>query len=299
MSDDQGDRGLDTTERLGGGVGPFLGGIASGMVLLAIVWVIMTGANNGGGGGSSGQAGEPAAGGPTTSQAATAGAALDDTAEHVSTPPVPTTLDRCTTASRRLDVPLRDARAALGQWAVHVGAMNQLVVGALTLSQATAFWNQTRMAAYRHIGDFDAAMRALRHRGVDCPAPGLVGSASSPELRACTQHVAAQADQLDAARTAIHTWSRHVKAMDMLRMGKLSPTKATQMWLAMWQRGKHEIDSYTQAARTTNHTPGCDGSVAAPASGSGSHASHESNAQGGGGSGSAPASPSESPMQMN
>jgi hypothetical protein len=167
--------------------------------------------------------------------------------------------------------------------------MNQLVVGALTLSQASAFWNQTRVAAYRHIGDFDTAERALRRKGIDCPMPDLLGTAASPELRACSQHVAAEADQLDAARTAIRTWSHHVKAMDMLRMGKLSPTKATQMWLSMWQRGKDEIDRYTHAARTTNHTPGCDGSVAPPSSGSGSA----------GGSGSAPASPSGSPMQMN
>jgi hypothetical protein len=297
MSDVQGDDGLDTTERLGGGVGPFLGGIASGCVLLAIVWVIMTGAGNGGdsggnGGNGGGQAGEPVAGGPTTSQAAAAGgAALDDTADHVSAAPVPTTLDRCTAASQNLDVPLRDARAALGQWAVHVGAMNKLVVGALTLPQASAFWNQTRKAAYRHIGDFDTALRGLRRRGIDCPNPGFLRTGSSPELRACSRHVAAQANQLDAARTAIRTWSNHVQAMDMLRSGKLSPAKATRMWLAMWQRGTHEIDTYTEAARTTNQTPGCDGSVAPASSGSGSHGSH--------GSGSAPASPSESPMQMN
>jgi hypothetical protein len=285
MSGDQGDRELEGTDRVGGGVGPFLGGIASGMVLLGIIWVIMTGGSNGGSG-SNGQAGEPVSGGATSSQPNASGGSVNDTAERAPANPPPTTLDRCTTASRRLEVPLRAGRAAIGQWAVHVGAMNQLVVGALTLSQATAFWNQTRIAAYRRVGEFETADRALQRRGIDCPAPDQLGTASSPELRACSQHVAAEADQLAAARTAITTWSHHVRAMDMLRAGKLSPTKATQMWLAMWQRGKGEIDRFAHAARTTNHTPGCDGSAAPLPSGSGGH-------------GGSPSSPSGSPMQMN
>ena len=37
--------------------------------------------------------------------------------------------------------------------------------------------------------------------------------------------------------------------MDMLRMGTLSPEKATEMWLAMWRRGVRDLDAYRAAAR--------------------------------------------------
>jgi hypothetical protein len=189
----------------------------------------------------------------------TAGGGADDVSTDGLFAASSTPLDRCTSAADRLAGSLARAKAALDQWAVHVGAMNQLVTGSITLPQATAFWNRTRVGAYRRIAAFDTADRALRRSGVDCPAPALLGTRSSPALRACSRHVAALTEQLDAARTAISTWADHVQAMDMLRMGKLSPARATQMWLSMWQRGTDQIDRYSAAARAAARTPGCEG----------------------------------------
>jgi hypothetical protein len=237
------------------GFGPFLGGIASGMVLIGLIWVIMTGGGSGSGG--SGDSGQPPGDTSASGQADIGGAAA--VAAGGAADAASTTLGRCTTAAERLGSPLDAAKAAVAQWAVHVGAMNQLVTGSITLPQATAFWNRTRVGAYRRIAAFDTADRALRRSGVDCPAPALLGTRSSPALRACSRHVAALTEQLDAARTAISTWADHVQAMDMLRMGKLSPARATQMWLSMWQRGTDQIDRYSAAARAAARTPGCEG----------------------------------------
>ena len=94
--------------------------------------------------------------------------------------------------------------------------MNKLMVGAITLPQATAFWNETRVGAYDRIGRFEDADAQLERRGVDCPAPRRLGSEAFPELRACAQHVAAELRALGSARTAITTWSHHMHAMDQL-----------------------------------------------------------------------------------
>ena len=253
MSEEQTGEGPADGDRVGG-VGPFLGGIASGMVLVGIVWVIMTG----GSGGSDASGQQPGGGTPTQGVLSSP---MGSASGGGSQAAVPSTLDRCTAAAERLATPLQQAETSLSQWSVHVGAMNQLVVGAITLPQATAFWNQTRVGANRRIADFDAADRGLKREGVDCPTPSMLATRSSGELRACSRHVAALTDEMDAARTAIHTWGHHVQAMEMLRTGKLSPTRATQMWLSMWQRGTDEIDAYRSAARAVRATPGCDGTA--------------------------------------
>jgi hypothetical protein len=137
----------------------------------------------------------------------------------------------------------------MDQWEIHIGAMNKLVVGAITLPQATAFWNQTRVGAQHRIDSFHAAIRTLRGSGVDCPSPGLLDKASSSDLRSCARHVHAELRALEAARTAVNTWDMHVKDMERLRTGKLSPTVATQMWLSMWQRGQDQLKVYRAAVR--------------------------------------------------
>jgi hypothetical protein len=141
----------------------------------------------------------------------------------------------------------------MDQWAVHVGAMNKLVAGELTLQQATAFWNQTRVGAQRQIDRFREAMSTLRRHGVDCPPPGLV-SPASPALRACAHQVAADVRTVQAARTAIRTWDAHVQHMEMLRMGTMSPARATRLWLSLWHRGVHELEAYHDSM---GGAPGC------------------------------------------
>jgi hypothetical protein len=169
---------------------------------------------------------------------------------------------RCVDAVTAARFALRRAASSIDQWEVHVGAMNQLVTGAITLQQATVFWNRTRVGARHRIERFERAREQLQRDGLDCPSPAMLPSGSPPQLRACSGEVAADLRTLQAAGTAIQTWRRHVEAMEMLRMGKLSPSSATQMWLAMWHRGQQEIQTYRAAVQEAHRLPGC--SLAAP-----------------------------------
>jgi hypothetical protein len=165
-------------------------------------------------------------------------------------------MERCVSAAHVLGGPLEAARPALRQWQVHVDAMNQLVVGEITLQQATEFWNRTRVGAQRRVEDFDDSWAALRRQGVDCPTPSLMAPAT-PALRPCAEHVEAQVRVLQAARTSINTWREHVRHMDMLRLGMLSPEKATEMWLSMWRQGVRDLKTYHRAAHHAGMTTGC------------------------------------------
>jgi len=231
-------------------IGLFAGGFAIGVLLVGVLWgavALVTGSDEP----ASGQAGDTQVGVPLGAPSATR-------------PAGPSRMDRCVEAEGVLAGPLREARPALDQWAVHVGAMNKLVVGEITLAQATAFWNQTRVGAYHRIKAFDHAMAPVARKGVDCPAPRLLGTRAPAELRTCSTHVAAEARTLDAAQAAVDTWRHHVTAMDQLRRGKLAPAAATQMWLSMWQRGVQQIDAYRVAAQDVQRGPACDGLAGGP-----------------------------------
>jgi hypothetical protein len=162
-------------------------------------------------------------------------------------PVKPDALAGCRAVDRAQRAPMSAARPALDQWEVHVGAMNKLVVGAISLDQANAFWNQTRVGAARHVHAFLVADRAYR-RGTagPCLRPQRVHAASTP-LHACAAAVAARDRVIRAAETAASTWNGHVKDMEMLRMGDLSPAKATQMWLASWRTGQRQLTKYDHA----------------------------------------------------
>jgi hypothetical protein len=167
-----------------------------------------------------------------------------------------TRLSRCVSAEQSLQEPLEAARPALDQWAVHVGAMNKLVLGEITLQQATDFWESTRLGAHRRVGDFHDAVATLRRHGVDCPSPELLAPGARA-LPSCAREVRADARALRAAQVSIGTWDEHIHHMDMLRLGEMTPAEATRMWLASWQRGQHELDAYEAAARVAEDEDGC------------------------------------------
>jgi hypothetical protein len=168
----------------------------------------------------------------------------------------PLRLERCRRTDARLVPALRAAGPALDQWEVHIDAMNKLVVGAITLHQANAFWSQSRVKAQRHIAVFlSAAHRAsLPSR---CKIPSHEAEHAPARLRSCARRVAADERALSAARTAISTWGHHVRDMDMLRMGKLSPTMANQMWLASWKEGAGQVRAYRAAAHAAPSAGSC------------------------------------------
>ena len=134
--------------------------------------------------------------------------------------------------------------------------MNKLVVGAISLQQATAFWAQTRVGAQARIADFHRADRVPRRLDVTCPMSRPQGG-RSPALRSCVRQVRADSHAVAAARTAVHTWEMHVGDMERLRTGKLSPAAATRMWLSMWQQGVKELHAFHLADRRARRHDHC------------------------------------------
>ena len=173
-----------------------------------------------------------------------------------------TRLMRCVTADRELTDALEEARPALDQWSVHVGAMNKLVVGEITLQQASAFWNSTRRGAARRVGEFRKVMADLRANGLDCPGPHYLAPGAR-SLAPCARRVGAEAQALGAARTAMATWEHHIHDMEMLRSGDLSPQDATAMWLSMWQQGMRDLDAYAADANDVTKQEPCSPGAAA------------------------------------
>ncbi len=212
----------------------YLSGIATGLAALVIGWFLMTVLST-----NNDASADPARG------------LQGDTAA------------RCSTAADTIARPMRRAAASMSQWEIHIGAMNKLVAGDITFRQATSFWNQTRLGADDRINEFERAIAHLQRRGVDCPSPAWLPSHASPQLRACARQVAADMHVLQEARTAINTWRQHVHAMNMRRMGRLSPSTAEQMWLAVWHRGQHQIEAYRLDDAAAHRIHGC-GSAALP-----------------------------------
>lgn len=159
----------------------------------------------------------------------------------------------CRAVSRHQTLALNAADASLAQWQVHVGAMNKLVAGEITLAQAQAFWEQTRVGAHRLIARYRAAALAFAQLDARCPA-ARSGGDEPTALRACRSAVAAEGQALQAGDTAIATWRRHVRDMDMLRMGHLSPAKATMMWRRSWRTGVEQLHAYRAAARAARRS---------------------------------------------
>lgn len=143
---------------------------------------------------------------------------------------------------------LRAAHDSLAQWKVHVGAMNKLVAGTITLDQAQAFWNQTRVGAKRLLARYRTDALAFGRADAVCTGRAPGGARSEP-LRQCRQAISARGEALRAADTAIETWRHHVHDMEMLRMGRMSPATATKMWLRSWRTGVKQLDAYHAAAR--------------------------------------------------
>ena len=246
-------------------VATFVLGVVSTLVVVLTWWLLTsndeaTPAQAGVAGSSELRDASPTDASPTASP--TDGTTEDGTAGDVEA--AASRLERCRSADSSLTQALDAAGPALRQWEVHVGAMNQLVIGEITLQQASDFWNRTRVGARRKVEAFHATMGSLRREGVDCPAPDLLAPGDG-SLLVCARRVDAEVDVLRAARTSITTWGRHVEDMDMLRMGDLSPEEATRMWLSMWRQGVRDLRTYRSADREARALDGCTDADAEPA----------------------------------
>jgi Mrp family chromosome partitioning ATPase len=151
--------------------------------------------------------------------------------------------------------PLHAAAASLEQWQVHVSAMNQLVAGKITLGQAQAFWERTRVEAAQKVRRFHRADRTFAAGQHSCPT--LVTSQNpDPDLAAlsaCRRDIAQRDDALQAARVGIGTWQHHVMDMNMLRAGKMSPTRALRLWNRYWKQGVAELHHYHKQLHQTDN----------------------------------------------
>ena len=191
---------------------------------------------------------------PSTAVPSTAlpSAALPSTEGSVNAGESTIELARCREVFEAQSAPLRAAAASLDQWEVHIGAMNKLVTGAITLKQATQFWNQTRVGASTKLQSFAAARERFQQRSARCPAPSNSGTAIPPERRACYRAVAARNQTLRLAIVSLETWQQHVHHMEMLRRGEMTAQDATRLWLQSWRTGNDQVRAYRAAARAAN-----------------------------------------------
>ncbi len=177
---------------------------------------------------------------------------VSEETEQTSAPqdPAATRLDHCEEVYEAQTRPLQAVAPAMSQWEVHIGAMNKLVAGAISLPQATQFWNQTRVGARENLQKFSVAQREFDERTARCPAPPDSGEVPT-ELRSCIDTLAARSRTLRAAATALQTWRAHAAHMEMLRHGEMSPEEATRLWLQSWHQGNREVRAYHAAARAS------------------------------------------------
>ena len=224
-------RQLISTQGESASKGSFVTGLLVGALMVVLVW---------------GLASAMSSTGPTPTERGPAAPVHDTSRQHRGDP-----RSGCMRVFEAQIRPLRAANASLDQWRVHVGAMNRLVAGEITLGQATAFWNRTRVGAKRRLALYDAAVRSLSKVGASCPRNNAAGANGQMP---CVEAVNARAAELRTASVALGTWRRHVRDMDMLRMGRMTPSHATQMWLRNWQKGVAEIDDYTHAVRAASVT---------------------------------------------
>jgi hypothetical protein len=217
----------------------FVAGVAVGALLVGLIWLVQWRASDG-----SGDDPPTEAGAQTTVGEAQAGPeeSPDRSPDRSSD-----RLTRCQEVFAAQDAPLQAARPSLSQWQIHVGAMNKLVTGAITLEQATEFWDDTRVAADRRLARYESAAAQYDQRTARCPRAGA--ETLTPTEAHCAQAVAARGRALSEASISLATWREHVHHMEMLRMGEMSPAEATQLWLASWKQGVRELRAYGTAAR--------------------------------------------------
>ncbi|MGH3423137.1 MAG: hypothetical protein ACRDO8_00330 [Nocardioidaceae bacterium] len=171
-------------------------------------------------------------------------------------------LHRCKVGYAAEQDAVHAAHVTLHQWDVHIGAMNKLVAGEITLAKARSFWAETRDAAAKNAHAFRSADRAYREQADGCAplGPTLSGAADPSDaagLTTCAVAMHAGERVLVTARTALTTWEHHIKDMNRLRSGKLSPQKATDDWQKNWKMGNMQMKMYHKpaAADENAHCP--------------------------------------------
>jgi Mrp family chromosome partitioning ATPase len=155
-------------------------------------------------------------------------------------------LEDCRSHWDAQSAPLGAAKVSMGQWHRHIGAMNQLVAGQITMNQASAYWAKTRVRAEQNVERFFDADSTYSAGDYSCPAPlpMLRADPDAAKLSDCRRAIAQREEAIQAARVAIETWHHHVMDMNMLQAGKLSPARAVRLWNKYWRQGAAEVHDY-------------------------------------------------------
>lgn len=213
---------------------PFMAGAVTGVLVIGLVWVVTSNDPSNG-------SGIPA--GSLAAQVVDTPPSVGSTQAQ----PESDLLESCREVFAAQTKVLRTVPEPLSQWQVHIGAMNKLVTGVITLKQATQFWNQTRVGAAQGLARYRSAFDAFAERTVRCPRTG--DETLTTDARECAVAVTARARELATAGQALASWRVHVRHMEMLRTGEMTPTQATQSWLRSWHAGVKELAAYRAAAR--------------------------------------------------
>ena len=206
-------------------------GLIVGALALGTLWMAVVITGNGD---DNGAAGEP----PVGTQPSVRGTET--------TEPTPAPDEACAQVHEAQTPVLRAAAAALVGWELHADAMNRLVAADPTLMRAERHWNRTRREAVGLVDRYDEAAAAYAARTVRCP-PDQSQEGNGGE--GCRSAVAARDEVLRKAERAMATWREHVRDMEMLRDGTLSPAAARRAWQQNRRAGEAELRAYERAQR--------------------------------------------------
>lgn len=166
---------------------------------------------------------------------------------------VASAVDACRLANLRQQTSLSSAAVSLSMWRKHVEAMNLLVSGKISLAVAKDFWESSRRGAMKTAAAFRAADLTYTAGPTSTCAPldkalaPAAGPGDVSALAACATTRSRGDAALATARTAVTTWEHHIRDMEALRDGRISPAQATAMWQMNWMRGNAQLTTYDDA----------------------------------------------------
>ena len=186
-------------------------------------------------------------------------AAAPDGADQQAVASLAATTEGCRIENLRQKAALGAAAVSLAQFQKHIDAMNLWVAGKITYSVATAFWDQTRVAATTNVAAFAKADQELVTGTAKCQvlSGSVAGWAPSQtsQVQNCVTGLTNGSKALSLARQAAATWAHHVEDMEMLRMGHITPAQARVMWQKNWKQGQQQLRAYDAALATAEKSP--------------------------------------------
>jgi hypothetical protein len=226
----------------------FLAGLAAGALIVGVVWGVQSMYGSGDESSTDGSA-RPRSAGQSADQESTP--KTENKTENKTQNTV-TRREECRDLLQSQARLLRTGERPLAQWEVHIGAMNQLVAGAISVEQARAFWDETRVGAQRNLARYESARQRLEPAERGCrPRAGHVHHGQG--VGKCRAAVTARTRAVQALDTTLATWREHVRHMEMLRTGRMSAEHAGQLWLASWETGNQQVRDYHAALRASRH----------------------------------------------